>query len=124
LAPFQSIHPTTNNTMNSNTPQWAKELASLIAFVYTAGWYCGTLLHRANDWLAGKRPVRTASPTVEWALRAEAAPSVALAPPTGLEALTVVQLRQVARAAGIRQAGGRRIAQATKASLLTEIRRK
>jgi hypothetical protein len=113
-----------------------RRIAVIVAFTYAAGFTLGAWLHRTNDRLsrayvallglsepvavdATPGPVQAPQQPTEWAvcygLRSEL--PVAVAPPA-LCSLSVVELRKLARAQGIKSAGGRRIAQATKSALL------
>lgn len=38
--------------------QTARRLVPVLVAVYVAGYWLGAQIHAANDWLAGKRPVR------------------------------------------------------------------
>ena len=101
------------------TPAWARQLAALACFVFTAGFVLGTALHQASAALGRWhcQALGLNQPQAEPQLLAE--PAAPPAPtPTATPAGTVTQLRQQARALGIRQAGGRRVAQATRSSLL------
>jgi hypothetical protein len=117
----------------------ARRIAVLVAFTYAAGFTLGAWIHQANDRLAAAyvallglsepkpvdaTPEPVAQPTADpepiaWAvcygLRSELPAAVA---PPAICSLTVAELRKLARAQGIKQAGGRRIAQATKSALL------
>lgn len=84
-------------------------VATVAAAVYAAGYVSGAWIHRINDRLAGVTPPQPV-------------PALTIAAPA-LPPLTVPQLRTMARqrlgpAARI---GGRRIAQARKADLLTAL---
>lgn len=116
-----------------------RRIAVIVAFTYAAGFTLGAWIHRTNDRLSrayvaflglsepvavDATPEPVAQPVADpepiaWAvcygLRSEL--PVAVTPPT-LCSLTVVELRKLARAQGIKSAGGRRIAQATKSALL------
>jgi hypothetical protein len=116
-----------------------RRIAVLMAFTYAAGFTLGAWIHRTNDRLAAAyvaflglsepvavaaTPEPVAQPTADpepiaWAvcygLRSELPAAVA---PPALCRLTVAELRKLARAQGIKSAGGRRIAQATKSALL------
>jgi uncharacterized membrane protein len=109
---------------NNKTPEFIQSIACLAAFTYAAGWYVGTLIHRLNDRLAGKQPPTPPRVATVQPLRAEITVRASMAPERKLHQLTVRELRCIARAAGIRSAGGRRVAQATKAALLAEIQAK
>lgn len=112
-----------------------RRIAAVLVAVYVAGYVAGAWLHHLNDRLSRAyvaflglseptvAPVATAEPvaTVEpaWAvcygLRSDLPAAVA---PPALASLTVRELRTMARTAGFKTAGGRRIAQATKSALL------
>ena len=113
----------------------ARRIAAVLVAIYVAGYVAGTWLHRLNDRLSRAyvaflglseptvAPVATAEPVAAlepvWAvcygLRSEL-PAAVAAP--DLASLTVRELRTMARTAGFKMAGGRRIAQATKSALL------
>jgi hypothetical protein len=113
-----------------------RRIAVLVAFTYAAGYCLGAWIHRTNDRLsrayvaflglskaepvdAPPETVQAPQQPIEWAvcygLRSDLPAAVA---PPALCSLTVVELRKLARAQGIKSAGGRRIAQATKSALL------
>jgi len=115
-----------------------RRIAAVLVAVYVAGYVAGTWLHRLNDRLsrayvaflglseptvtATQRPAEapvSAPEPVQWAvcygLRSDLPAAVA---PPSLDRLTVAELRKMARAAGHKTAGGRRIAQAAKSALL------
>ena len=77
----------------------AQYLAAAVVAVYVAGYLLGAMLHAANDRLAGVKPVpsRTVLQFQSAARIPTTLPTIS-APP--LEALTVVQLRKLARQAG------------------------
>lgn len=96
-----------------------RRIAVLVAFTYAAGYCFGQWLHRTNDRLS----------RAYVALLGLSEPKPVVSTPKSIEApvsapeavqctLTVVELRKLARAQGIKQVGGRRIAQATKSALL------
>lgn len=100
-----------------------RRIAVAVAFTYAAGFTLGAWIHRTNDRLSRAyvaflglaepvAAVATPEPAPEPVAAAEPAPE-----PVACE-LTVAQLRKLARARGIKSAGGRRVAQATKSALL------
>lgn len=100
-----------------------RRIAVAVAFTYALGFTLGTWVHRTNDRLAAAyvallglaepvTVVTTPEPTPEPVAAAGPAPEPEVC------RLTVVQLRKLARARGIKTAGGRRVAQATKAALM------
>lgn len=118
-----------------------RRIAVLVAFTYALGFTFGAWVHRTNDRLAAAyvaflglaepvAVVTTAEPVAEPVADPTAEPEITAAEleafmefawqaeqPAACE-LTVVELRKLARARGIKSAGGRRIAQATKAALM------
>jgi hypothetical protein len=128
---FRTMHTAAMADWGPAIETAARRIAAVLVAVYVAGWYCGHMVHRLNDRLAAfyvrltvtgfREPVRRveqppapiAPPRP--AERATAAPGPASAASCGQ---TVAQLRQMARAKGIKTAGGRKVAQATKAALL------
>ena len=110
------------------TPAWARQLAALACFIYTAGFVLGTALHQASAALGRWhcQALGLNQPQAEPQLLAAApapapeplTPTITLAQP--LEQLSVVALRRQARerlGSGARL-GGRRLAQARKADLV------
>lgn len=116
-----------------------RRIAVLVAFTYAAGFTLGAWIHRTNDRLSRAyvallglaepvavvatapvvRTVVAVNPT-RYVSRTEAeqdAHDDAINRAT-LCRLTVTELRRLARARGIKTAGGRRVAQATKSALL------
>lgn len=100
-----------------------RRIAVAVAFTYALGFTLGAWVHRTNDRLAAAyvaflglaepvAVVTTAEPALEPVAAAEPTPEPAAC------SLTVAQLRKLARARGIKSAGGRRVAQATKSALL------
>jgi hypothetical protein len=109
----------------------ARRIAAVLVAVYVAGYLAGSLVHRLNDRLAAFYVALTVTGFQKPARRVEQPPAP-IAPPQPAKRVaeapgpvsaaacgqTVAQLRQMARAKGIKTAGGRKVAQATKAALL------
>ena len=90
-----------NYDLGATLERCARLACVVLVFIYVAGHTLGAFIHRLNDRLAGipaPAPVRLLPP----------------APP----ALTVANLRSIARQRAIRSAGGRPIHSATRAALL------